>query len=63
MLSAADGFCLMSNNSVNICRYSYSVGVIGGFVSIIMCCAMVSSSGMKLEYLAFGAWMPSLGHV
>ncbi|KAL4448523.1 hypothetical protein ABPG75_005742 [Micractinium tetrahymenae] len=35
-----DGACLMTNNSVNVCRYGYAVGAIGALSSIVLLVAM-----------------------
>ena len=35
------GICLMTNNSINVCRYSYAAAAIGIVASLVMVFAMV----------------------
>lgn len=56
-----EGQCLMTNNSVNVCRYGYAVGAIGACSSIVLmlalCAPPVVSVLMALfNFVWFMAW-------
>lgn len=56
-----EGTCLMSNNSINVCRYGYAVGAIGALSSIVLLVAIcappfitvIISIFNSIWYLAF----------
>lgn len=53
------GMCLMTDNSINVCRYSYAAAAIGIVAAVVMLCAMVrwiacGVPGMALRWGAGG---------
>lgn len=48
-----EGTCLMTTNSVNVCRYGYSVGAIGALAAIASMAAMCAPAMVTLLISAF----------
>ncbi|PSC67460.1 flagellar associated [Micractinium conductrix] len=51
----SSGICLMTNNSVNICRYSYSAAGIGIFAAAVTLCAMCMPAAVSVVMSLFQA--------
>ncbi|KAL4420201.1 hypothetical protein ABPG77_011417 [Micractinium sp. CCAP 211/92] len=50
-----EGRCLMSNNSINVCRYGYSVGAIGALTSIGLLVAMCAPPFIPIVMAIFNS--------
>ncbi|KAI7841664.1 hypothetical protein COHA_004684 [Chlorella ohadii] len=52
---AHSGICLMTNNSVNVCRYSYAAAAIGIVAALVTACAMCMPPAATMLAALFGA--------
>ncbi|KAL4420918.1 hypothetical protein ABPG77_001401 [Micractinium sp. CCAP 211/92] len=48
-----DGTCLMTNNSINVCRYGYSVAAIGMLSSLVLLAALCAPAILTILMSAF----------